>query len=133
MDYSSEVLQRFLSPRCAGEFALGTPGLVSGASEDRTLNAWVRFQIQLRDGVVHAVRFQVFGCPYTVAAAGWVADWFQGRPAAALGQLDVHAVRASLGIPLERLGKLLVIEDALEACRRGPEGGAGEAQGTKGS
>jgi hypothetical protein len=47
-----------------------------------------------------------------------IADWLDGRRVAALGQLDVGALRAELDVPVEKLGKLLRIEDALAACMR---------------
>jgi NifU-like protein involved in Fe-S cluster formation len=92
---------------------------VAGEAEDRTLHVWVRFQLQIVDGVVKAAGFQVFGCPHTVAAASVVADWLEGRPVAAARELDVKAVCAELEVPVEKLGKLLRIEDAVAACWRG--------------
>ncbi len=116
MDYSLEVQQRFHSPQGAGEFAEGTPGLVTGEAEDRTLNVWVRVQVQFVGTVIRSVRFRVFGCPHMMAAAGWVAEALQGRESNALRELDMHEIRKTLDTPLEKLGKLLVLEDALQAC-----------------
>ncbi len=116
MDYSLEVQQRFRSPDGAGEFAEGTPGIATGEAEDRTLNVWVRIQIELAGSVIRSVRFRVFGCPHMVAAVGWVAETLQGRENDSLRELNMHELRESLGAPLETLGKLLVLEDALHAC-----------------
>jgi NifU-like protein involved in Fe-S cluster formation len=121
MDYSSEVEQRFLSPSRAGEFEKGTPGLVSGEAADRTLNVWIRFQVQVLDGAIRTARFNVYGCPYTVAAADWAAEWLEGRPSAALEELAMFKRYKKLGVPVEKLGKLLLIEDAAAACWRGLE------------
>ena len=118
MEYSSEVVRRFDSPRRAGELPHGTPGLVAGEAEDRTLHVWVRFQLQVIDGAIQVARFAVFGCPHTVAAASIVAERLEGLPASAAARLDVQALRAELDVPVEKLGKLLRIEDALAACRR---------------
>lgn len=116
MDYGSEVEERFLSPSRVGEFEEGTPGLVSGEAQDRTLNVWIRFQVQVLDGAIRAARFNVYGCPYTVAATDWAAEWLEGQPAAVLLELRMRERREALGVPLEKLGKLLVIEDAAAAC-----------------
>ena len=118
MEYGSEVLRRFTALERAGELPRGTPGLVAGEAEDRTLHVWVRFQLQVIDGVIRAVRYGVFGCPHTVAAASRVAESLEGRPAEAAGRVDVAALRVALGVPVEKLGKLLRIEDALAACVR---------------
>ena len=122
MDYGSEVEQRFRSPSRAGEFEEGTLGLVSGEAADRTLNVWIRFQVQVLDGTIRAARFNVYGCPYTVAATDWAAEWLEGRPGAALEELNMRERREGLGVPVEKLGKLLLIEDAAAECRRGLEG-----------
>ena len=129
MDYGSEVEERFLSPSRVGEFEEGTPGLVSGEAQDRTLNVWIRFQVQVLDGAIRAARFNVYGCPYTVAAADWAAEWLEGRPGAALAKLEMRERRRALGVPLEKLGKLLLIEDAAAQGLKELEG----MKGRKGS
>lgn len=120
MDYSSEVLRRFRSPLRAGELADGAPGMiVRGAAEDRSLNVWVQFHVQLSASRIEAVRFEAFGCPHTIAAAAAAAEWLEGRERSALRGWDVHAAARALDVPTEKLGKLLRIEDALLACWRG--------------
>lgn len=117
MDYSSEVLRRFGAPLRAGELAEGMPGRVSGEAQDRSLNIWVRFDVQVQSGLIRAVRFRALGCPHAIAAAAFVAEWLEGRGAEALGQLDIYEVARALEVPKEKLGKLLRIEDAVLACR----------------
>jgi len=129
MDYGSEVEQRFLTPSRVGEFEEGTPGLVSGEAQDRTLIVWIRFQVQVLDGTIRAARFNVYGCPYTVAAADWAAEWVEGRSSEALTKLGMRERREALGVPVEKLGNLLVLEDAVAQCRLELESG----QGWKGS
>lgn len=121
MEYSSAVVRRFGALTRARELPDGTPGLVSGEAEDRTLHVWVRFQLQLIDGVVRAARYQAYGCPHALAAADLVAEQLEGRSTAAARALDVRAVCEPLGVPVEKLGKLLRIEDALAECWRGVE------------
>ena len=118
MDYDSQVRQRFLSAHRAGPLDGGAPGPVSGEAEDRTQNVWVRFRLQVRRGAIETVRYNVYGCPHTVAAAEWTAEWLEGRPAGALDELSMRHCLEELGVPVEKLGKLLLLEDALAACRR---------------
>ena len=118
MEYGSATARYFEALSRAGELPNGLPGLVSGEAEDRTLHIWVRFQLQLQGGIVRLARFQVFGCPHAVAAASKVAEWLEGRPEADARALDVRAVCAQLEVPVEKLGKLLRIEDAVAACWR---------------
>jgi len=118
MDYDSQVRQRFLAAHRAGPLKDSASGLVSGEAEDRTLNVWVRFQLRILHGAIHSVRYNAYGCPHTVAAAEWIAERLEGRPAGALDELSMRMCLEILGIPVEKLGKLLLLEDALAACRR---------------
>ena len=118
MDYDSKVRQRFLSTHRAGPLNDGTSGLVTAEAEDRTLNVWVRFQLRIMHGAIHTVRYNVYGCPHTVAAAEWMAERLEGRPAGALDELSMRNCLEVLSVPVEKLGKLLLLEDALAACRR---------------
>ncbi len=118
MEYSSEVVRRFDAPQRAGELPHGTPGLVSGEGEDRTLHVWVRFDFKVIDGIIQTVRFQAFGCPHTVAAADLAAESLEGRPVDAACALGAAQLQQALGVPIEKLGKLLRIEDAAAMCWR---------------
>jgi NifU-like protein involved in Fe-S cluster formation len=118
MEYSSAVQRHFAAPKRARELPGSTVGLVAGEAEDRTLHVWVRFQLQLVEDVVGAAGFQAFGCPHTVAAASVVADWLEGRAVEEARGLDVKALCAELEVPVEKLGKLLRVEDAVTACWR---------------
>lgn len=121
MEYSPAVVRRFDAPSREREPPFSAPGLLWGEAEDRTLHVWVRFRLQVAAGVVAAVGFEVFGCPHTVAAASAVADWLRGRPVAEARGLRVREVCAELAVPVEKVGKLLRIEDAVTACWRSAE------------
>ena len=117
MDYGSEIERRFRSGGGAWDFGPQAPGAVAaGEAEDKALNVWVRFEVQVQDGFIRGARFQVYGCPHTIAAASWAAEWLRGQPAACLQRLEVERLRRDLGVPTQKLGKLLRIEDALAAC-----------------
>lgn len=118
MEYSPAARRHFTAPTRARELPDSVAGLVAGEAEDRTLHVWVRFQLQVVEDVVVAAGFQAFGCPHTVAAADVVAEWLEGRSVEAARKLDAKAVCAELEVPVEKLGKLLRIEDAVAACWR---------------
>jgi NifU-like protein involved in Fe-S cluster formation len=117
MQYSAEVRRRFAGTCPAAQPAGNPSGIVRGEAEDRALNVWVRFQVEARAGKAHAVSFEVFGCPHTVAAASWLADHLQGEPLERLTQWNAHELARALEMPIEKLGKLLVLQDALGVCR----------------
>ena len=60
-----------------------------------------------------AARFQAWGCPHTLAVAAWLTQQLPGRKAGqALPGTPADWARA-LEVPTEKLGRLLVVEDAL--------------------
>lgn len=117
MEYSFDVERRFDSPAGAGNIEASREGVVAyGEAEDRSLNVWIRFEVQADGGTIREARFRAFGCPHTIAAASWAAEALRGAPVEALRSFDVDAARRALNVPKEKLGKLLRIEDALRAC-----------------
>jgi NifU-like protein involved in Fe-S cluster formation len=116
MDYSSDVRRRFSAPARAGATPLGAGEVVEGAAEDRSLSVWVRFQVQLQGARIERVRYRAFGCPHTLAAADWIAGVLEGQSMDALKAIDLRAMARQVGLPREKHGKLLRIEDALAAC-----------------
>src|SRR5690606_24885652 len=124
MDYSAEVERRFDAPVGAGNVSGGGASTAVGEAEDRTLNVWVRFEVQVDDETIREARFRVYGCPHTIAAASWAAEWLRGAPMSALSELDIDGMQRALNVPKEKRGKLLRIEDALRACAEQLGGGA---------
>lgn len=87
----------------------------------------VRFTLRVMGQSVRAVRYRAYGCPYTLACCEWLARRLSGTrlPERATAPLagglgsTVGAPAdwaAALDIPPARLGRLLVIEDALRAA-----------------
>ena len=116
MDYCEEVRRRFEAPAGGGAQADLEVGTHSGEAQDRALGVWIRFQIQAAEGRIGTVRFQVFGCPHTIAAVSLVAELIQGQPLTALGSPWATGLAERLQVPEEKIGRLLVLEDALRAC-----------------
>lgn len=87
-------------------------GEAGGLGQD----AWVRFRLTVVGDTVKAARFKAYGCPHTVNVAQWLTDQLPGRKydQGVPGQPSSWA--ETLGVPVDRLGRLLVVEDALLAC-----------------
>ena len=123
MDYSEEVRRRFGAPGRVAASGPCPPTWVAGEAEDQALGVWARFRVQIRADAIEAVSFHLFGCPHTIAAASLLAERLEGEPATALRGSWAHALAAELAVPAEKLGRLLVLEDALRACARNFEQG----------
>jgi NifU-like protein involved in Fe-S cluster formation len=119
LDPLSPLARRYFSetPR-AGTFPPGTAGVISGEAGRRADGAHVRFHLRVEGETVKDARFQAYGCPHTLAAAAWVAEQLPGRRLSALVPGTPEQWLQALAAPVEKLGRMLVVEDALAACVR---------------
>lgn len=113
--YSDLVVEHFHSPRNPGDLAAG-PGIRRTRAGNRTVGAEVSFSVRIAGGSVAEVRFQAFGCPHFMAAASLVTERLQGVPVAALGRWSAGEIGRELGVPVEKRGRLLILEDAVRAA-----------------
>jgi NifU-like protein involved in Fe-S cluster formation len=114
--YNELTLRYFEATPGAG--VLGGPGTLRGSAGDRAHGTWVQFDLQVGAGLIQAARFLAFGCPHTIAVCAWVAESAAGcalRPAlpASVAQLS-----ELFAVPVEKRGRLLIIEDAWLASLR---------------
>ena len=79
---------------------------------------WVRFRLAVRDESVRKASFKAYGCPHTLAVAEWLAGQLPGRRRTELLPGTPVDWARRLAVPLEKLGRLLVLEDALRECLR---------------
>jgi cysteine desulfurase len=105
---------RALSPREPPPEGFTVSGEAGGPGE----GTWVRFDLAVDDGIVKAARFKSYGCPHTLAVASWLASQLPGRRRDALVPGTPAAWAAAQAVPVEKLGRLLVVEDALQQCVR---------------
>jgi cysteine desulfurase len=92
------------------------PGVVRGEAGGADGEVWVRFYLQTEGGVVKDARFQARACPHTLAVAAWLTGQLPGRAVSGLGLGGPADWAQALDVPVEKLGRLLVVEDALQAC-----------------
>ena len=77
----------------------------------------VRFTLKCREQRVETLRYQVFGCGFTMAACAAVAELAEGEELAWLGSLDARQVDARLGgLPQERGYCAEIAVNALQAA-----------------
>jgi NifU-like protein involved in Fe-S cluster formation len=110
VNYSELTRRYFESAENAGE--LTGPGVLRGAAGSHAQGTWVQFDLQITAGAVVAAKFLAFACPHTIAVAAWLAEQAVGRrPEPALPE-NVQALRERFAVPVEKMGRLLIIEDA---------------------
>jgi NifU-like protein involved in Fe-S cluster formation len=110
--YSPVVQQLFAEAPRSGDLPPGQG--VRCLAEARALDrgAWVRLEARLQAGIVTDARFRAWGCPHLIAACCLATERLVGKSAAAAGRLDPLELSRELDVPTEKLGRLLVLEDA---------------------
>jgi NifU-like protein involved in Fe-S cluster formation len=122
MNYSNLTWRHFESPACAG--VLAGVDVRRGAAGSRAQGTWVQFDVRIgsrnRVSTLDAARFLAYACPHVIAVADWVAQNAVGRPAESVLPESVHALRERFEVPIEKLGRLLIVEDAWIAALSSP-------------
>jgi NifU-like protein involved in Fe-S cluster formation len=107
----NELTRRYFSTAAsAGE--LTGPGVFRGAAGNRAQGTWVQFDLQIQAGAVAAARFLALACPHTIAVSAWLAEQAVGTPLRPSLPESVQALQERFGVPVEKTGRLLIIEDA---------------------
>jgi len=119
MNYSELTRRYFETAGAAGVLSGECVG--RGAAGSRRIGTWVQFDIQVEPGHepqprIVAARFLAFGCPHTIAAAAWVCERAVGTFCAAALPEPAQALCRRFEAPAEKLGRMLVIEDAWAAA-----------------
>jgi NifU-like protein involved in Fe-S cluster formation len=87
---------------------------VSGEAGREHRGTRVRFTLQLDGLQLLEARYRAYGCPYTLAACEWLAQRLESGERQLIGGPADWA--RQLQIPPARMGRLLVVEDALRAA-----------------
>ena len=68
-------------------------------------------------GDIAALGFRAWGCPHLIAAAEALCAEYEGRPIAALDGFAASEIMRTLPVPVEKTGRILVLQDAVRALR----------------
>lgn len=113
--YSEAVRRLFEHLPCAGPLPDGAGLPVAGEAIALDRGAWVQFEARILRGRYVACRFRAWGCPHVLAAAARTAESLSGASVGAEDVCDARELIETLGAPVEKLGRFLVIEDAHRA------------------
>lgn len=116
--YNEEVRRLFARPAHAGDLPAGRARAASAEAAESAAGCRVRLSASADAGRLSALRFRTFGCPHLVAAAEAFCAGVEGQPVAALRTPQVPALMERLAVPVEKTGRLLLLENAAEALAR---------------
>jgi nitrogen fixation NifU-like protein len=114
-DYSDLVVEHFHHPRNVGDLPAG-PGIRRTNAGNRTAGAEVTLSVRIAGDAVDEVRFLAFGCPHFLAAASLATERLKGLPVTALAGWTAGRIGRELAVPVEKRGRLLILEDAVRAA-----------------
>ena len=112
MDYSAEVRQRFASPHGVGELQPG-PDVISAIAGTVEQGAKYWLYARVRAERIEELKYRVYGCPHTIAAASLAADQLRGVTLEQMEDWNWRKIASKLDVPAQKRGKLLALEDAV--------------------
>ncbi len=78
----------------------------------------LRLAATVDNGTIQALRFRAWGCPHVIAACEYFCAEHEGRPVGALGELHASNIMRNLSVPVEKTGRILVLEDVVRLLER---------------
>ena len=113
---SVEAERLFAELPRSGDLADAAGTVARGEAGGEREECWVRFSLLVNGDTVKDARFLALGCPHTLAVAAWLAGQLPGRTRREAIPGDPLGWAQALGVPVEKLGRLLVVEDALRSA-----------------
>jgi hypothetical protein len=121
----SPLTRRYFD-RADGAGVLSGPRVVRAAAGSRAQGTWVQFDLAWRPPAappaaaaapeIEAARFLAFACPHTIAVASWVVECSVGGTVSGRLPETVQAIARRFDVPVAKLGRLLIVEDAWAAA-----------------
>ena len=110
--YSASVRKLFANSAHAGALEGGHEAAIDDQGVRLSLTA------RVAGGLVEAMAFQAYGCPHVIAAAEAACAELEGREAVELLEFSTSDLMQSLSVPVEKTGRILVLEDAIRSLGR---------------
>lgn len=107
--YSPLVRSLFAATPHAGSLAGGI------ALEREAQGVRVRLSGTQRGGTIRSLRWKAWGCPHLIAACQYACADYEGRPVADLKIVRANDIMRKLSVPVEKTGRILVLEDAVRS------------------
>ena len=107
--YSARVRELFESPQHAGALE----GALNVTVDDQGIR--ISLFASVDQGKVSALRFLAWGCPHVIAAAEEFCASFEEKSVSELLEFSASDLMQSLSVPVQKSGRILVLEDAVRA------------------
>jgi len=111
-EYSAIVVDHFEHPRNGGRFEAGE-GVIKGTAGSVAQGTMFSLSARIAANRIEAVRFEAYGCPHCIAAGSWLSERLVGLDREQLRGWRWRDADQVLQFPLEKRGRLLILEDAV--------------------
>ncbi len=110
--YSATVRELFLNAGHGGDLPDAEVVVLEGQG--------IKLQLAARhaDGRIAVLRFRAYACPHVIAACEAFCRGWEGRPVADLRGFAAADIIDDLSVPVEKTGRILVLEDAVRSLGR---------------
>jgi len=105
--YNATVRELFANPLHGGNLADAT--VIELAEQ----GVQIRLALSEADGQIESLRFLAYGCPHVIAACELFCRTFEDGPIAAIAGFRAADIMRDLSVPVEKTGRILVLEDAV--------------------
>jgi len=109
--YNSLVRDSFENPDHAGSIVGGAVAYF----EDQGMR--IRLSANVSGDTLTELRFLAWGCPHVIAATERFCRYYEGRPVIELEQFGAGPIMQDLAVPVEKTGRILVLEDTVRSLR----------------
>jgi NifU-like protein involved in Fe-S cluster formation len=116
MNYSPLTEEHFRHPRNLGPLPGAAGQILRGEAGSAAEGLWIAFEARLHKATLETLSFRALACPHLIAACSRATELLTGTPLEAARRFSALALAAELGVPDEKRGRLLVLEDALRRC-----------------
>ena len=113
-EYSPAVVDHFEQPRNGGRLVAGE-GVIRGIAGSIAQGTMFVLSARVGRERIEEVRFEAYGCPHCIAAGSWLSERLVGLNREQLRTWRWRDADQALRFPLEKRGRLLILEDAVHA------------------
>ena len=112
--YSELVRRYFANPVHAGRLPDAYNDAVISEAAESEMGVRVVLSAVVDGDTIRFLRYRVFGCPHLIAAVESFCHKVEGQAISVLLGLNVPALMEKLTIPVEKIGRILILEDAVK-------------------
>ena len=113
--YNDVVRTYFFSPQHAGRLSRDYSRNLEAMAQESDRGPRIHLYAGLVENTVAEMRFQAWGCPHLIAAGEYLCREKEGGAVAGLGVFTIANTMGQLSVPVEKTGRILLLEDALSS------------------